>query len=130
MQVFDQGQDLKTHMDVYHGVERQFNCENFSYQGNSNLELKNHSYKCKFTSDEQREKNMCTCHTCGSDFDDKPSLMIHRMLKFVNIILKAHVCLRKVYAGTYIKPSVSVNQIQRFQRQKVARLVNKVFSLV
>ena len=47
------------------------------------------------------------------------------MLKFVNIILKAHVCLRKVYAGTYIKPSV--NRIQRFQRQKSCKTCQQSF---
>ena len=55
-EIFDSENDVQRHVHQRHGDRNQFNCKNCSFQGNSGLDLKNHSIKCKYTTQETPTK--------------------------------------------------------------------------
>ena len=77
-EIFDSENDVQRHVHQRCGDRNQFNCKNCSFQGNSGLDLKNHSIKCKYTPSSEVLKTDMTCRSCGTSFDNKPSLMEHR----------------------------------------------------
>ena len=106
-EIFDSENDVQRHVHQRHGDRNQFNCKNCSFQGNSGLDLKNHSIKCKYTPSSEVLKTDMTCRSCGTSFDNKPSLMetedvfMQIESKSVNIFLMECASLMRISVGIF-----------------------------
>ena len=76
---------VKNHIEDKHQPELEFNCNQYSFQGDSEVLLKNHMNLAhnKMTADKS-----LSCHNCGENFASKPALMDHRKEKHPEIIRK------------------------------------------
>ena len=113
---------LDEHMETTHEPkmqEKQFNCNDCSFQGFTKKELYQH---LRITHHEQaghQSLKMISCHTCGLKFTDKPDLMKHRKLEHSDIIKKNAYISQRVNVISKRKFAGSVMITQKVENQQM-----------